>query len=87
MTASKQKTIPWTDCKIAFEINDDTKLWELFDNKELNLPRGCELVETDCSGGRIVAIFRIDNLLTISIGTKIEKELQKHKLYQFEGIL
>lgn len=75
-----ENSIPWSDCKVSFPINDDDALWMRADVNMLNLPYGWELVETDGSGGRIVAIFRVSNDLTIDSGNKVLTELRRHGL-------
>ena len=51
---------PWDDCKVAFSIEEDGRLWSLHEAGCLPLPPGWSLAETDSSGARLVAIFRIE---------------------------
>jgi hypothetical protein len=73
-------TPSWSDCKVAFSIEEDDPVWEQLssidgESKHL-LPNGWELIETDCAGARCVAIFRVDGVPTIEDGRIIEKVLK-----------
>jgi hypothetical protein len=54
--------LPWCDCKVAYGIEEEEPLWAWHDkyNYKPPLPTGWSLCETDGSGGRMVAIFRIE---------------------------
>lgn len=66
--ATKQVDWPWSDLKVAFDLEDDDALWVAYDADELALPDGWELCETDCSGARSVAVFRVDHAPSIAEG-------------------
>lgn len=51
----------WCDLKVAFDAESDDALW---DAPEAVWPSGWELSETDSSGARLVAVFRVDHLPT-----------------------
>lgn len=51
----------WCDLKIAFDVNDDEAIWDAPDDC---WPAGWELNQTDASGARVVAVFRVDHLPT-----------------------
>lgn len=63
-------SVPWTDLKIAFGVpcDDDDKVWSIQPGK---LPEGWRLVETDASGARLVAIFRVDGIPTAADGKRV----------------
>ena len=50
--------------KVGFPVDDDDVIWNAYDIKELRLPYGWELVETDCSGARCIAIFDVSDVPT-----------------------
>lgn len=54
--------LPWTGCKVAFGIDDDNAFWNWAGHTAGNsdLPEGWLVDETDCSGARCVAVFRIE---------------------------
>lgn len=62
---------PWSDCKVAYSIDDDDALWTAWESGKLQLPKGWALNETDCSGARVVAIFRVDGMPTIADGLAV----------------
>jgi len=71
------ENFPWDDCKIAFNIDDPDTVWQLFNGTPcLLLPMGWELVETDSSGARAVAIFRVMGLPTVTDGEKVKAILR-----------
>lgn len=54
---------PWDDLKLAFGYDDASGLsqwWGLDGRCDGELPEGWELVETDSSGARHVAVFRVE---------------------------
>lgn len=60
--------LPWSDCKVAYGIDDEDALEVLYYNESNLLPEGWEYNETDCSGARCVVVFRVNCLLTIKDG-------------------
>ncbi|WP_148316751.1 hypothetical protein [Achromobacter xylosoxidans] len=66
-----RETAPWSDCKVAYSIDDDDALWTAWESGKLQLPKGWALNETDCSGARVVAIFRVDSMPTIADGLAV----------------
>lgn len=70
--------MPWGDLKVAFDLDNDEALWAAHDAKSLTLPDGWRLVETDCSGARCVAIFRVEGVLpTVIDGEEVRAAIQK----------
>lgn len=74
-----EEVMPWTDCKVAFGVDDESKLWRAHDAGKLKLPNGWELVETDCSGARCVAVFRVAGIPKIADGEKVKVKLDRFK--------
>lgn len=71
---------PWTDCKVAFEVDNENALWEAIEYGNLTFPEGWELTDTDCYGteGELaIAIFRVETLLTLEDGLIVQKMLQE----------
>jgi hypothetical protein len=68
--------LPWCDCKVAFDIEDGDALWS-WDASGVwpHLPEGWTLDGTDGSGARLVAIFRVETLLTIEDGERVAQLL------------
>ena len=52
-------TLPWSDMKIAFGCENPNRLWKAVENGKAVFPSNWELVETDSSGARHVAVFRV----------------------------
>lgn len=50
--------LPWDDLKVAFGVADDEAVWNWLDGGRL--PIGWTLCETDGSGARCVAVFRVE---------------------------
>jgi len=67
---------PWSDCKVAFDIDDDEKFWDARDDGRLALPEGWEFDGTDGAGARSVAIFRVDGLPTLESGVAVLASLK-----------
>jgi hypothetical protein len=65
------ETYPWGDLKVAFACDDPDALWAADAAQKLPLPEGWALNETDCSGARCVAIFRVDVLPTVADGEAV----------------
>lgn len=53
----------WSDLKVSFDAEDEAPLW---DAPLSTWPSGWELCETDASGARLVAVFRVNHLPTSS---------------------
>lgn len=51
--------LPWCDMKIAFPCTNPDRLWKAAENGKAVFPSNWELIETDESGARCVAIFRV----------------------------
>ncbi len=62
----------WSDCKVAFDC-DEEALWVAWDAGKLQLPAGWSLNETDASGARCVAIFRVEVLPTYADGKVVQE--------------
>lgn len=68
-------TPPWSDCKVAFGYDgNDDKLFAR-DAKRPLWPEGWTLVETDASGARCVAVFRVTVPLREVDGLAVRKRL------------
>lgn len=63
----EEADLPWCDLKVAFDVDDAGRVLEA----DIDLPDGWELMETNCSGTRCVAIFRVDGLPSARDGEKI----------------
>lgn len=78
------QTTPWTDCKVAFAIEDPERLWNIWKGKRLpglKLPDGWELNETVISGAAgYVAIFRVNGVPSIADGEWVFKYLKKRRI-------
>jgi len=68
---------PWGDCKVAFDVEDHNALWDAEDRGGLNLPRGWKLNETDTSGARAVAVFRVEGVPTVAAGALVAEEIAR----------
>lgn len=69
----KEREFPWSDCKVAYSVEEDAALWEWNDqhNYAPPLPHGWSLCETDGSGARMVAVFRIEGELRREDGERV----------------
>ncbi len=65
------QALPWTDCKVAFDLDNEEALFHASDAGTLKLPAGWSLDGTDGSGARRVVLFRIDVLPTIADGEAV----------------
>jgi len=54
----------WDDCKVAYGIDDEDALWGAWKIGTLELPAGWTLNETDGTGARMVAVFRVNGIPT-----------------------
>ena len=72
---TKEVKMPWSDCKVAFPIYDSEAVWN--SDIKLNLPDEWTLIETDGTGARYVAIFRVNGIPKIEDGEKVGKILLK----------
>lgn len=69
---------PWDDMKIAFGCDAIERLWAASDAGKLVLPDGWHLIETDCSGARCVAIFRVEGVPTVEAGQTVAAIVQRY---------
>jgi hypothetical protein len=71
---------PWDDLKVAFGIDDLERFEELMeetvDGKGL-LPVGWSLCETDGTGARYVAIFRVEGMPSARDGEAVAELLKR----------
>lgn len=68
--------LPWDDLKVAYSIDNDDAVWDAFYVKHTHtLPLGWELDETDCSGARCVAVFRVTGPLREENGEHVQELL------------
>lgn len=73
---SLRQDAPWCDCKVAFPIDDVDATWNAFGpGTGYSLPDGWELVETDASGARVVAIFRVAGVPSAEDGETVQRAL------------
>lgn len=71
--------LPWTDCKVAFDVSYDRldALWDATD--DIEWPHGWKFIETDGSGARAVAIFRVEFMLTEAAGQRVAELLKPYQ--------
>lgn len=74
--------LPWSDCKVAYGIEDDGPLWRWHDrhNYKPPLPTGWSICETDASGARLVVVFRVEGELRQEDGEKVAAILRKLRI-------
>lgn len=79
--AAEGNELPWSDLKVAFDTEaDDDDIFERFRSatgQDRDLPPGWELAETDASGARMVAVFRVGGLPSIRDGEKVAAILRE----------
>lgn len=77
--------IPWSDCKVAFDITDldnlglnEIKIEDMLESGKLNkmLPNGWIVDGIHSSSTHCMIIFRIEGKLTIDDGKKVKKLLK-----------
>lgn len=68
---------PWSDCKVAYGVDNDEALWAAYEGGTLKLPHGWKLNETDASGARCVAIFRVEGNLNRESGDSMRAEIER----------
>ncbi|MDR9839408.1 hypothetical protein [Herbaspirillum huttiense] len=71
----EMQPVAWSDMKVAFDVEDDDALWSARDAGKLVLPKGWNLIETDGSGARWVAIFRVEHAPTIEEGARVRSAI------------
>lgn len=64
--------LPWDDMKVAFSVDDADAVWDHND-----WPEGWEMVETDSSGARVVAIFRVSGMIREEDGVTVLQTLHR----------
>jgi len=81
---NSRASLPWCDCKVAFDIYDEDSVWAALSKCERKgkrlryaLPRGWEMVETSGQGARAVAIFQVAGYLWKDDGEKVRAILDK----------
>lgn len=64
---------PWDDCKIAFGVEGKERIWRWSETAayKRDMPANWALCETDCSGARCVAIFRVEGIPTVADGQRV----------------
>lgn len=74
--------LPWSDCKVAFDLNTDPDdFWTWYDGEGRHLmPRGWGLNETDGTGARYVAVFRVEVMPSAEDGATVA-----HLIKSFEA--
>lgn len=68
---------PWCDMKAAYPVTNPDRLWRALDRGALDLPDGWSLVETDGSGARYVALFRIAGVPTVEDGRRVAATVRR----------
>lgn len=68
---------PWDDCKVAFGVDDDDALDRAERKGQLRLPAGWKFDELDGTGGRFVAVFRVDGVPRAEDGVAVHALLVK----------
>lgn len=68
---------PWEDLKVAFSFDgDEEALWALCGHSGAKgLPPGWSLNETDSSGARKVAVFRVEGALLLGDARTVKAAL------------
>lgn len=73
--------LPWSDCKIAFSIDNADPFDDLnnvlFEPDAPGLPHGWRLNEIDGTGARWVAVFRVRGVPTVDDGRLAKRWLCK----------
>lgn len=72
-----EKGLPWADCKVAFDIDDDDRFFEASTE---GLPAGWVPIETDGTGCHSFGIFRVSVLPTIEDGKAVAAWLKKRRI-------
>lgn len=81
--SENSREMPWSDLKAAFGIDDEDGLWDWVGHSgtaDGQLPDGWSLTETDSSGARKVAIFRVEGPLSEQDGMKVTELLQRFQM-------
>lgn len=77
---SKPTGTPWSDCKVAFDVDNDVPFDDRLVFETLcagtGLPRGWVLDEVDGTGARWVAVFRVSVFPTKYAGKRIRSTLR-----------
>lgn len=64
---------PWMQCKVGFMVDcSDEAVWLWLDRNPIGFPMAWELIETDNSGARTVAVFDVDGVPSIEDGKKVK---------------
>lgn len=72
------KELPWDDCKVCFGIESDKPFDRMPDGRDrAELPTGWKVCETDCTGARVVVIFRVSVLPTETDAYKVKAWLRR----------
>jgi hypothetical protein len=71
--------LPWGDLKVAFPCGPNAdRLWRAHEAGKVAYPTGWELCETDASGARLVAVFRVSGAVpTVEDGIRVRAELRR----------
>lgn len=78
--ATAREAMPWSDCKVAFGIDEPEPIWDAFSNADCSprdLPPGWSLCETDGTGARYVAVFRVEGDLRKEDGATVAASIKK----------
>lgn len=70
--------LPWDDCKVAFSYDGadaDDKLFARLCSDDHQIPDGWEFDELDCSGARVVAVFRVEGVPLSADGRRVRAVL------------
>ena len=72
--------IPRSDCKVSYTISNKELLWTVVKNGSFQFPKGWSLFETDLTGAREVAVFRVEGPFTFEDAKSVENELKHHSI-------
>ena len=68
---------PWSDCKVAFGINNPDRWISAHDRGAIVLPFGWEWNEVDSSGARSVIVFRVEGVPTVEDGREVARTIRR----------
>lgn len=69
--------IPWSDLKVAYDLNNPSRFWSAWERGKVALPEGWDFIESDCSGARCVAVFRVEGVPTVEDGYAVAAQLRR----------
>ncbi|OXR48133.1 hypothetical protein PuT2_14005 [Pusillimonas sp. T2] len=85
LQSQDREDAPWDDLKVAFGCDDDEALWKAVESEKIHFPKGWKLIETDGSGARVVAIFRVDRIPTVADGESVRAAIDHARRVEGEA--